>query len=129
MQEILKIEPKADTPGLIINPKENKFEIYGKSLPEDSNAFFDPAISFFRKYAENPNAETIFTFNFEYYNSASVRKIVNFIEILEQIQKKGFKVKAIWMFEETDEVMEDNVLDFQDTAEIPIELKSFKFDY
>jgi hypothetical protein len=128
MEEKLIIRPKGDTPGIILNPSENKFEIYGKSLPEDTNEFFDPVINYFREYSKNPNPVTKFVFNFEYFNSASVRKIVDIISILEDMHQKGNSVRIVWMYEETDEVMKENGDDFQDTTTIKIELKSFQYE-
>lgn len=127
--ESLILDPKADKPGVIIDPTNNKFELYGKSLPEDTNDFFDPIISFFDSYSLNPNKKTEFVFNLEYYNSASVRKIVSFLTILEKMYKNNHDVKVIWKYEETDEIMKDNGEDFKETVDIPFEIISFKFDF
>ncbi len=129
MKDNLIIEPKSDTPGVIINPEANEFEIYGKSLPEDTNEFYDPILEFLEKYSYNPNPQTKFVLNFEYYNSASVRKIMNILTILEEIKRKGNDVSIIWMYEENDEIMKESGIDFQETVDIPFEIKSFKFDY
>lgn len=128
MKEKLVIRPKNDTPGIIFDPENSKFEIYGKSLPEDTNEFYDPIIAYMQEYSENPQEKTKFIFNFEYYNSASVRKIVNIISILERIYREGNDVKIIWMYEETDEVMKENGEDFQETTDITVELKPFEYE-
>ncbi len=128
MDDKLILRPKNDTPGIVIDPSNDRFEIYGKSLPEDTNEFYDPVIGYIKKYAENPNEITEFIFNFEYYNSASVRKIVNIITVLEKIYREGNNVKIIWMYEETDEVMKENGEDFEETTDIPVELKSFEYE-
>ncbi len=129
MKESLIIEPKSDTPGVIIDPEKNEFEIYGKSLPEDTNEFYDPVLDFLEKYSLNPNPHTKFVLNFEYYNSASVRKIMNILTFLEDIKSKGYDVSIVWMYEENDEIMKESGIDFQETVEVPFEIKSFKFDY
>lgn len=128
MQEKLILRPKGDTPGVIFDPENNKFEIYGKSLPEDTNEFYDPVTNYLREYSDNPNPVTKFVFNFEYYNSASVRKIVDIIFILEKIYRQGFDAKIVWMYEETDEVMKENGEDFRETTNINVELKPFQYE-
>ena len=125
----LILDPKADRPGVILDPENNKFELYGKSLPEDTNEFFDPIISYFQAYSNNPNKKTEFVFNLEYYNSASVRKIVNFLTILEKMSQNNHEVSVIWKYEETDEIMKDNGEDFKETVNIPFSIESFKFDF
>ena len=125
----LILEPKNDTPGIVFDPENNKFEIYGKSLPEDSTEFYEPVIDFLEEYASEPNDKTKLVINFEYYNSASVRKIINILTIMEEISLEGHDVSVVWMYEDTDEVMRENGEDFQDTVDIPFEIKSFKFDY
>ncbi len=128
MQEKLILRPKSDTPGVIFDPENEKFEIYGKSLPEDTNEFYDPVIHYLKEYSENPGKLTTFIFNFEYYNSASVRKIVNMISVLEKIYREGNDVKIIWMYEESDEVMKENGDDFKETTDITVELKPFEYE-
>ncbi len=126
---MLKIEPKSDTPGVIIDPTRDIFEIYGKSLPEDATEFYEPVLEYIRAYAENPNKETNFVINFEYYNSASVRQIIAILTLLEALHKKGKTVKVQWMYDEGDEIMRENGEEFQETVDIPFEIKSFNFDY
>ena len=126
---MLIIEPKSDTPGVIIDPHNNKFEIYGKSLPEDANEFFNPILIELLEYKKKPNKETLFTINLEYYNSASVRQIINILTIFEDIHASDKDVKVVWLYEDNDEIMRDNGEEFQDTVNIPFELKSFNFDY
>ncbi len=125
---MLKIEPKSDTPGIVIDAEQNIFEIYGKSLPEDANDFFAPVINEFKAYCLNPNEQTVLTINLEYYNSASVRQLINILTILEDLHKKHGNVKVIWLYEDNDENMKDNGEEFQDTVDIPFEIKSFHFD-
>lgn len=126
---MLKIEPKSDTPGVIIDPENNQFEIYGKSLPEDASDFFAPILNKIHSYCKNPNPQTVFTINLEYYNSASVRQIISILTILEEIHKVKSDVKIIWMYEENDEMMQENGDELNETVDIPFEIKSFKFDY
>ena len=128
MKEVIYINASNDHPAVTLDKINNKFEMTGKSLPEDVNEFYDPILEWLRDYAKNPNDETNFVMNLEYYNSASVRKIVDILVVLENIHKKGKAVKVIWMFEESDEMMGENGEDFKDTVNIPFEIISYKLD-
>lgn len=125
----LILEPRDDTPGIIFDPENNRFEVYGKSLPEDVNEFYKPIIEYLDDYASDPNPETKMVFSFEYYNSASVIKIAEILEILEEIALEGYKSSVVWIHEDIDEMMLENGEDFKDIATIPFEIKSFKLDY
>ncbi|MEA2041217.1 MAG: DUF1987 domain-containing protein [Bacteroidota bacterium] len=127
MKELI-IEAKTDTPGIIFKPEMNEFKIFGKSLPEDAKEFYDPILNYLRLYAEAPNPETVLEINLEYYNSASVRKLVSILNLFDKISKAGNKVEAVWLYEESDEVMQENGLDFQDIVTMPFKLKSYELD-
>ena len=127
MKELI-LEPKTDTPGIVFRPAVNEFRIFGKSLPEDAKEFYDPILSYLKRYKETPNTETLLEINLEYYNSASVRKLVSILNIFDKIAKKGKKVEVTWLYEETDEVMKENGIDFQDIVSMPFKLQSYKLD-
>jgi hypothetical protein len=120
------LEPQSDTPGVVFKPSANTFRIYGKSLPEDAKEFYDPIIEYLRRYRQSPNPETHLQINLEYYNSASVRKLVSIINVFDMIGKDGHDVKVTWLYEESDEVMMENGMDFQEIVSVPFELKPFK---
>jgi hypothetical protein len=126
MRETIYIDAGNDHPRVVMDKVNNKFELTGKSLPEDVNDFYDPIVQWLREYAKNPNPETVFVMNLEYYNSASVRKIVDMLVVLEGMHKAGHKVKVVWYFEESDEMMGENGEDFKHTVNIPFEIKSYQ---
>ncbi len=128
MSNALLIPASSDHPEVILDRKNSKFSLIGKSLPEDVNEFYDPLLDWLRNYAKQPNGETIFTFDLEYYNSASVRKIVDIMSILETISKQGSAVKIIWRYEESDEMMGESGEDFSDTIEVPFEIVSYELE-
>jgi len=128
MRDVIYINQANDHPGITLDKVNNKFEILGKSLPEDVNEFYDPIISWLREYAKDPNQKTDFIIKLEYYNSASVRKIVDILVILENIYKSGNDVMLHWLYEETDEMMGENGDDFKQTVNIPFNIQPYKLD-
>ena len=126
MRDVVYIDGSKETPSVIFDKVNNKFEIKGKSLPEDVNEFYQGVIQWLRDYAKEPNPETLFTINLEYYNSASVRKIVDILVVLENIYRAGNKVLIRWMFDESDEMMGENGEDFKATVDVPFEIVPYK---
>ncbi len=125
----LILEQTEDTPGVIFDPENDRFEIFGKSLPENATEFYGKLIDYLEMYALEPNKKTKLVLNFKYYNSSTIRKILNILSILEEMHLDGDEVSAVWMYEETDELTKENGEDFKDNLNIPFEIKSFKLDY
>lgn len=124
--EPLKIEGKDDTPMVILDRQENKFEITGKSLPENVTEFYDPIFNWLEKYVEDPNDETVVEMNIEYFNSASHKAINDFFEILGRINKKGKSVLIRWYFLRDDEDMLESGHDYADLTGLEFEYLGYE---
>jgi len=112
-------------PKVVLNKTENIFEISGRSLPEDVDAFYIPIVNWIRDYVEDPNDYTEFVFKFDYYNSSTARKVVDILLILEKINSLSTnkKVNVVWYYDDGDEVMYDNGEDFQNVIKLPFEIR------
>jgi SiaC family regulatory phosphoprotein len=117
--EILSIEGTDDTPKIILDKKNGKFEISGRSLPEDSVEFYKPILEWITDYSKEPNATTQFVFKLEYSNTSSSKLIQDILVALEKI--KG--VNVLWCFQKDDEDMEEAGREFSDRVDIPFEFK------
>ena len=56
--EALIIKETNDTPAITFDKENNRFEIKGKSLPENVNSFYEPVLKWLEQYFENPNPKT-----------------------------------------------------------------------
>ncbi len=110
------------TPKVVLDKENNMFEIFGKSLPEDSDLFYTPVLNWVKNYVDNPNENTVFNINLNYFNSSSVRKIVDILIVIEKLIDKNKKVTVKWFYERTDEMMRDIAEDFQGVVRIPFEM-------
>jgi len=128
MLESINIRGRNIYPGVKLDKEKNLFEISGRSLPEDVDAFYIPIIDWVQKYIEVPNDYTEFVFKFDYYNSSTARKIIDILLLIEQVTLNfpNKKAKVIWYYEEGDEVMKDNGEDFQNVIKIPFDLRTFE---
>lgn len=119
------IEATRDTPGVILDPENNKFEMNGKSLPEDVGSFYDPILEWLENYSENPNEETLFEMKMNYFNTASSKMLMDVLFTLEEIAEGGNNVKIHWHYKEKDEDMKEAGEEYADIVEVPFEHFSY----
>lgn len=117
------LQPQEDLPGVILDPENNEFIIYGRVLPEDGNKFFEPILDWIEEYVENPNESTEFHFRLDYYNSSTARMLTRLIVELEEIQEKAGDVKVVWEYYEEDEIMKERGEELKSISYLPFELK------
>ena len=98
----INIIPAHDTPGIILDAENNKFEITGQSMPADAIEFYEPIIAWLNEYSTNPNPETVLVFNLEYLNTSTSKIIVNMLLVLKKIYDTGKEVLFEWHFKEDD---------------------------
>mgnify|MGYP000716516864 CR=1 FL=1 len=119
----LEFKGTEETPNIILDKDNNKFEVTGKSFMEDVQAYYEPIINWLEEYKKVPNPETVFIFEVEYINTASSKMFLDILKELEDIHLDGHKVKIIWRYFEDDEDMEDTGHEFNEMFEVPFEFK------
>ena len=124
--EALIIEPTGSTPKIILDKDSGKFEISGKSFPEEGQVFYNPVFKWLENYAQNPNDETIFEFKMEYFNSSSSLLIHEILNLLHTILKQGKKLTVNWYHLEVDEDMLDAGEEYAELVKIPFSFKAVK---
>ncbi len=117
----LIIEATVQTPYICFDPTDNKFEIKGKSLPEDSDEFYEPVIKWFENYREQPAEQTDFHFMLDYFNTSTSRYVSAMINILDIMSEKH-KVKIFWHYREIDEDMLSMGEEYYDSTNVEFEL-------
>lgn len=97
------------------------FILAGRSLPEDTPAFYQPLMDWLGEYFKEPNQETLLTLELEYMNSASSRYVGKLLDIFEEQQNAGNKVKVTWKYNEMDDDALEAGEEFQDIYPVPFE--------
>jgi hypothetical protein len=123
--EPLRIPETVDTLEINLDKNRSRFEFYGKSMPENPTEFFEPVINWFREYVKNPNKETIVIFKMDYFNTASSKKILDILTILNEIHKKKQSVVVNWYYRPTDEDMLETGETFSEIVHIPFRLLTY----
>lgn len=115
--DALRISKTEDTPEITLDKSAGKFEISGRSLPEDSVEFYSPVFQWLAAYEKDPNPTTEFVFKLDYLNTASSKMMQDILSALEKISG----VKVVWYFYEDDEDMEEMGQELSELVEIPFE--------
>ena len=117
--EVLKIEGTQDIPEVILDESSGRVEFSGRSLPEDVQEVYDPILEWIGKYLEKPRSQTHLIFRFEYFNTASSKKILDVIEKMKGVIDNGHELKVDWYYAENDEDMLDEGESFSEFVELP----------
>jgi hypothetical protein len=103
--DTLIIEPTLNSPRVVLDPQENRFEFSGESRPENVRNFYLPVLEWLEEFSNSASGSCTFVFNFEYFNSTSAKYILDVFKILHTISQKGTRIEVKWHYEEDDEDM------------------------
>lgn len=103
----------------VVFATDGKLLIKGRSLPENVELFYGPL----EKWMSELEVETVlFDINLEYFNSASSKKILNLLKVLDANMKVGI-IEIVWHYEEGD----DDCLESGQIFEEMLIRSSFKY--
>jgi len=123
--EPLIFEPTHNSPKVILDAANNKFEISGRSLPENITLFYNPIREWLKIYAKNPNPGTNFEIKLTYYNSATFKIMSAIFETLSKIYHEGFEVTIYWYHEAEDIEFKEEVDYLFEKLDVPFEYVSY----
>jgi len=121
------ISATEDTPEVKLDAVNNKFEMSGRSLPEDVVKFYKPILNWLDEYAQSPNEQTVFEFKLSYFNTASSKIILDIMMKLEEIHNEGHSITIKWYYPSDDEDMMEAGEEYADIVDITIELVEADF--
>jgi hypothetical protein len=120
--EALRIEETEDTPRIVLDPENNEFSVSGRSLPEDSVAFYTPVFEWLQQYTEVVENDMDFEFFMEYFNTSSAKQIAKIFLLLEKINERVF-VQVIWKCKKDDVDMASSGMRFSKLLNLEFEVR------
>lgn len=120
--ERLYIEATEETPEVILDAEQNKFSISGRSLPEDSIAFYRPIFDWIEQFTPEASQDVDFEFFMEYFNTSSAKQIAKILVLLEKLNDNVF-VQVIWKYHAEDTDMMESGMRFSKLLSIEFELR------
>lgn len=110
------------TPYIYFDPATGRLDITGRSIPENSVAFYKPLFDALGEYAQNPANGIHAVIQLEYYNSSSSVCILNLLKKLETLKSKVSDISIEWHYEEEDEDTLAAGNNFQSIISLPIKI-------
>lgn len=123
--ETIKIAATEDTPGVILDPASNHFEISGRSLPEDVVVFYQPVMEWLEELEKTPITGMVLSIKLEYFNTASSKLILDILLKLEDIFQNGTQLKVVWNYLSSDSDMKEAGEEYSEIVGLPFELKEY----
>jgi hypothetical protein len=106
-------------------------EFYGFSLPENATEFYEPVIWWLKELKteledkhENYNVINVI-FKMVYYNSASLRQLMEIFHILSEIYHAGFPVQISWQYDSEDPQMAESGKEIGDIIKVPVNVLAY----
>ena len=109
-------------PDVNLDAERGLIEITGRSIPEQTDDFYQPVIEWVNNYVQNPAEETTINYNLDYYNSSSKRYLFDILERIAPLHKSGKKITFNWYHDEDDDESKDSGILFAELAGFPVNL-------
>ena len=122
MRERLHIERTDVSPEIIFDMEKMIFSISGRSMPENSEGFYEPVLNWIRDNFKDSDAEAVFDINLDYYNTGSFIRLMGLFNLLGDMNAEGKKFSVRWICEAEDE---DNIADgesFKEVVKVPFHI-------
>ena len=121
MQNV-QITETAKSPMVNFDVENGFLEIRGRSIIENTFAFYEPVFKTLSEYVAAPQKKTTVHLSLDYYNTSSQIWIYNILKELNKINDLPDKeIEIIWYYSDTD--LLEAGRDFQNISKVPIILK------
>ena len=102
--EKFEIQGSDKFPSVILDPYLNKYEILGRSIPENANLIYTPIMDWIENNLHQVNEPFIaFKFHLEYHNSSSARHLIALFKKLEYFNSTEKKIIINWHHEDNED--------------------------
>jgi response regulator RpfG family c-di-GMP phosphodiesterase len=114
-----------ETPAVKFYPDRGYIEITGRSTSENATKFYRPLIEGIEKYLFKPVSPTLVHIQFEYFNTATAKCIMELLKKLESLPKKGIKVEVNWYYKTDEQAMYHAGMDYKSILNVDFKLVKY----
>jgi hypothetical protein len=115
------------TPEIILVPEEHKFNISGKSAPEDVRGLYYPVLEWMEEFVagvrkSSPYTDAnhlVFRLDLEYFNSSSAKFLFDILVLLRELNSSGVPVDVEWHYDAEDTDLREAGEDLALLCELP----------
>ncbi len=102
MHTNILIEPSNETPQVILNSRAGIIKFTGRSLPANTEKFYNPILEWIKDYVQHPAPYTAVECFLDFYNTRSSKCIFDIMRELELIYHTGNKLSVKWVYGQED---------------------------
>jgi hypothetical protein len=114
----IQLEGTAKTPKVAFNDSPLSMEISGRSIPENSIAFYTPLLEWVDENLKDGGNLDV-SIRLEYFNTSSSKCLM---DLLKRIEQSPAEANVLWYYEEEDEDMLEAGEDYDAIIDMPFRL-------
>ncbi|MBQ5403040.1 MAG: DUF1987 domain-containing protein [Bacteroidales bacterium] len=118
--ERIQIDPLQNAPRIDFDPDNGVLLFEGKSLMEDSEAFYLPLVNWIIEYAKAPHKGTVVNFRYDYFNTSSSKWLITITKQLKLLYDADPTTTINWYWPDDDILEYGEVI--RDLVDMPINL-------
>lgn len=114
----IHIDPTETSPEIDIDIEQGVVQFSGRSLPHNSDQFFQRVYHWIDEYLRAPQACTTVNMKLDYLDTSSSKHFYNIFERLSMVAENGQAISVNWHFERGDEDMEETGKDYENLFDL-----------
>jgi hypothetical protein len=122
----LHIDRTETSPGIDMDLEHGHIEFIGRSLPANSEAFYNRVYRWLDEYIKQPRPETTVDLKLDYLDTSSSKHFYNIFDKLNAVTERGQHVQVNWHYETGDEEMAETGKDYQSLFQIDFDFIEVK---
>lgn len=117
----LFIKETLNSPKVLFDPSKKRYEISGKSFPENSKTFYQPVFDWIDEATDDINDKIQLALNFDYISSSSVITIKQLLTKVKALCEKGANIQILWHYDVADPDIKEIGEEYQKLVGIDIQ--------
>jgi hypothetical protein len=98
----LYIKETLNSPKVLLDPTKKRYEISGKSFPENSKTFYQPVFDWMDEAAAEIHEKIQLSLTFEYVSSSSIISLKQLLTRIKAHSEKGANIQVLWHYDADD---------------------------
>lgn len=117
----LSLKRTERTPAVFLDAESNRFEIAGKSMPENAHEFYQKLNRWLDDYLCNPNQKTEFHIHLDSFNTPTSKSLLQIFYKLNAVDALESEITINWYYYTEDEEMLEAGEDYEFMVQLPFE--------
>ncbi len=109
----MHIDRTATSPEIELDLEHGTIDFIGRSLPANSEQFYDRVYRWLEEYLKQPREQTTVNMRLDYLDTSSSKHFYNIFDRLSAVNEHGKQVQVNWHYETGDEEMAETGKDYQ----------------